>query len=50
MSTASNALINGLGGSAGFGENVLNANDDNSTEFIDVTSVFESGLNFFGTT
>ncbi|MHC5595393.1 MAG: putative Ig domain-containing protein [Nostoc sp.] len=41
-------LINGLGGTAGFGENVLSRNDDSSTGFIDVTSVFESGLNFFG--
>ncbi len=43
------ALINGLGGSAGFGENILNRNDDGSTGFINITSVFESGLNFFGT-
>jgi Nidogen-like/CARDB/Cadherin domain len=42
-------LIKGLGGSAGFGENILNRNDDGSTGFIDLTSVFESGLNFFGT-
>ncbi len=43
-------LINGLGGTAGFGENFLDRNDDGSTSFIDVTSIFESGLNFFGTT
>lgn len=49
MSTPDNPLINSLGGSAGFGENVLDRNDDSSTELIDVTSVFESGLNFFGT-
>ena len=42
-------LINGLGGSAGFGEYILDRNDDSSTGFIDLTSVFESGLNFFGT-
>jgi uncharacterized repeat protein (TIGR02059 family) len=46
----SNSLINGLGGAAGFGENVLAANDDDSTTAIDITSVFSSGLNFFGTT
>jgi YD repeat-containing protein len=44
------SLINGLGGSAGFGENILARNDDSSTGFINVTSVFESGLNFFGKT
>lgn len=43
-------LINGLGGAAGFGENSLDRNDDGSTGFINITSVFESGLNFFGTT
>jgi RHS repeat-associated protein len=44
------SLINGLGGTKGFGENVLAANDDSSTGLIDIRSVFESGLNFFGTT
>ncbi len=41
-------LANGLGGSAGFGENTLTANDDGSTAFIDLSSVFPSGFNFFG--
>lgn len=41
-------LIDGLGGTAGFGENVLPANDDGSTEEIDISSIFEDGLNFFG--
>jgi hypothetical protein len=46
-------LINGLGGSAGFGENVINAaeprNDDGSSLAIDIRSVFgPAGLNFFG--
>ena len=49
MNTSNNYLINELGGSVGFGENILDRNDDSSTGFIDVTSVFESGLNFFGT-
>ncbi|GAA6615051.1 hypothetical protein [Scytonema sp. NUACC26] len=49
MSTSDNALIDGLGGLAGFGEDILDRNDDGYTEFIDITSVFESGLNFFGT-
>ena len=43
-------LVHGLGGSAGFGENVLPANDDGSSAAIDITSVFgAAGLNFFGT-
>jgi hypothetical protein len=41
-------LINGLGGAAGFGENALPRNDDSSSSFIDVRSIFENGLNFFG--
>lgn len=42
-------LINDLGGTTGFGENTLSANDDGSI-FIDLSSVFSSGLNFFGNT
>lgn len=41
-------LISGLGGGAGFGENVVDRNDDGSTEEIDVTGIFEDGLRFFG--
>ena len=41
-------LINGLGGTAGFGENFLDRNDDGSTSRIDFSEVFEDGLNFFG--
>ncbi|MFM7441196.1 MAG: nidogen-like domain-containing protein [Snowella sp.] len=48
--TPNSPLINGLGGTAGFGENFLSRNDDGSTGFIDIRSVFENGLNFFGTT
>jgi VCBS repeat-containing protein len=44
---AGNSLINGLGGTAGFGESLLPANDDSSTVAIPITSVFEQGLNFF---
>ncbi|MEZ6122433.1 MAG: nidogen-like domain-containing protein [Planctomycetaceae bacterium] len=44
------SLINGLGGDAGFGENSLPANDDDSTSQIDGTGVFPNGLNFFGNT
>src|SRR5207302_4143524 len=42
-------LINGLGGSVGFGPNILTAGDDNSSSAISLSSVFPSGLNFFGT-
>lgn len=42
------SLVNGLGGSAGFGEGVLRRNDD-SYERIDISSVFSQGMNFFGT-
>lgn len=42
-------LINGLGGTAGFGEDSVYRNDDGSSSAIDITSVFENGLNFFGT-
>src|SRR5262249_49450785 len=43
-------LINSLGGSAGFGENVLAVGDDNSSGAIDITSIFPGGLKFFGRT
>jgi Ca2+-binding RTX toxin-like protein len=42
-------LIRGLGGDAGFGEDFLGRNDDGSTAQIDITPIFENGLNFFGT-
>ena len=44
------AIVNGLGGPAGFGEHALSRNDDGSSSFIDLSSVFDNGLNFFGTT
>jgi VCBS repeat-containing protein len=43
-------IVNGLGGPAGFGENVLGRNDDGSSSFINLSSIFDNGLNFFGTT
>ena len=47
--TASHNLINGLGGSSGFGETDLAQGDDNSSSAIDITPVFgAAGLNFFG--
>lgn len=41
-------LISGLGGLRGFGENILGRNDDGSTDEIDITPIFEEGLDFFG--
>ncbi|MEM9145184.1 MAG: nidogen-like domain-containing protein [Pseudomonadota bacterium] len=43
------ALVSGLGGPSGFGENFLERNDDGSTNAIDISSVFELGIDFFGT-
>lgn len=43
-------LVNGLGGTAGFGENYVGRNDDSYADNIDITSTFGAqGLNFFGT-
>jgi len=42
-------LVNNLGGTAGFGEGALARNDDDSSGFIDLSSIFPDGLNFFGT-
>ncbi|WP_281561186.1 nidogen-like domain-containing protein [Thalassomonas sp. RHCl1] len=42
-------IVSGLGGSAGFGENVLPANDDGSSGLIDITPALSGGLDFFGT-
>jgi len=48
--THGNTLVHGLGGSAGFGEHSLAANDDDSTSAVNITSIFgTAGLNFFGT-
>lgn len=43
-------LVAGLGGPAGFGETTISRNDDGSQLIADVSSVFENGINFFGTT
>ncbi len=42
------ALLSGLGGPVGFGETLLQRNDDGSTAAVDITAVFENGLDFFG--
>ena len=44
------ALVNGLGGDVGFGENYIERNDDGYSDFIDLSSIFPEGINFFGTT
>ena len=49
FASSATMLTNGLGGSVGFGENSLAANDDDSTDFLDLSSVFAGGLDFFGT-
>ncbi|MFM9939403.1 MAG: beta strand repeat-containing protein, partial [Hyphomicrobiaceae bacterium] len=47
---ASSAMVNGLGGSAGFGEQVQGTGDEVTTP-VSLTGVFgPSGLNWFGTT
>ncbi|MBI4184382.1 MAG: tandem-95 repeat protein, partial [Proteobacteria bacterium] len=43
-------LVNGLGGSSGFGESAVSRNDDGNSGLIDVSSIFSGGLNFFGST
>ena len=53
LSTATGAsaqagLMNGLGGEGGFGEGVLQYNDDGSSQEIDITPAFPSGLPYFG--
>ncbi|KRA55364.1 hypothetical protein ASD80_13220 [Devosia sp. Root635] len=45
--TGNGTLVGGLGGPAGFGEQTMPRNDDGSTQ-VDLSSVFENGLNFFG--
>ena len=44
----SNALVNGLGGTSGFGENSFAAADEGQ-QSVSLTPIFASGINFFGT-
>lgn len=46
--SAQGELMGGLGGPAGFGEGVLEYNDDGSSAEIDITAAFPNGLQFFG--
>ncbi|PTQ89028.1 nidogen-like domain-containing protein [Agitococcus lubricus] len=49
LNLSSNQLVNGLGGNAGFGEQILLVNDDDSSDVIDISTIFgTAGLNFFG--
>jgi hypothetical protein len=47
--TGNGTLVGGLGGTAGYGEIELPRNDDGFASQ-SITSVFASGLNFYGTT
>ncbi|WP_319496835.1 nidogen-like domain-containing protein [uncultured Cohaesibacter sp.] len=47
--TGDGTLVGGLGGALGYGEIEINRNDD-GYQLVDISSVFENGLNFFGTT
>ena len=44
------SLINGLGGDSGSCENSISRNDDGSSSAIDITSIFENGINLFDST
>lgn len=46
--SAQASLMTGLGGQAGFGEGVLEYNDDGSTGVIDISGAFPRGLQYFG--
>jgi Ca2+-binding RTX toxin-like protein len=59
--TGDGSLVGGLGGAAGYGETELQRNDDGSSYTgtgggadedlaVDISAVFEDGLNYFGTT
>jgi len=48
LASAQGELMGGLGGPAGFGEGVLEYNDDGSSAEIDITPAFPNGLQFFG--
>jgi Ca2+-binding RTX toxin-like protein len=42
------SLIDGLGGTAGFGENAVARTDDGSSTFLDLRPALPAGLNFYG--
>lgn len=43
-------LLTDMGGEAGFGTGILEANDDGSSDAIDMTAAFPNGLPYFGQT
>ena len=44
---AQSALLSGFGGAAGFGTSCLSPNDDGSSDMVDLSAAFPSGLHFF---
>ena len=46
--TGNGTLVGGLGGPGGFGENALVPQDDSPSATVDLSTVFEDGLDFFG--
>ncbi len=48
--TGSGTLVNGLGGSSGFGENSVTRGDDGYYSQVSLSSIFPSGLTWFGQT
>jgi Ca2+-binding RTX toxin-like protein len=48
--TGNGTLMGGLGGATGYGENLVDRGDDNSTPAVGIDTVFANGLNFFGHT
>ena len=48
VASAQALLIDGLGGSRGFGTDCLSPNDDGSSAVIDLSTAFPGGLEFFG--
>jgi len=49
INASATTLVDGLGGAEGFGENQLADNDDGYTSFLDLSSVFSGGMDFYGT-
>ncbi|WP_289021694.1 nidogen-like domain-containing protein [Desulfobacter postgatei] len=49
INASATSLVTGLGGAENFGENQLADNDDGSTSFLNLSSVFSGGMDFYGT-
>jgi MYXO-CTERM domain-containing protein len=50
LASAQATLINGLGGTAGYGTNCIGMNDDGSSNAINISAYFPGGLRFFDRT